>query len=197
MSRAAARSAVTSSPSSRMRPAVGNSSTAIIGSVVVLPQPDGPSMTKKVPSSILSVTSFTAAKDPNVFDTVSSLISAMRLFRKMADDHEAQRPSEDRDERVAVEVEGPVGSVVGERELYGPQQREDIDGEQQQHRRGNEQPRNRPIGKVAKSPCLRSRRLGRDALEHRADLRGIVHGPGSLDRNADPLVARQGIARFW
>src|ERR1700756_1563119 len=63
-------------------------------------------MTKKVPSSILSVTSFTAAKDPNVFDTVSSLISAMRLFRKMADDHEAQRPSEDRDGRVAVEVEG-------------------------------------------------------------------------------------------
>ena len=42
MSRADAGSAVTSSPSSRMRPEVGSSSPAIIRSVVVLPQPDGP-----------------------------------------------------------------------------------------------------------------------------------------------------------
>src|ERR687892_415816 len=40
------RSPVTSLPSSRMRPAVGISSPAIIRSVVVLPQPEGPSSTK-------------------------------------------------------------------------------------------------------------------------------------------------------
>src|SRR5882672_9166015 len=42
MSRAEAGSAVTSSPSSRMRPEVGSSRPAIMRKVVVLPQPEGP-----------------------------------------------------------------------------------------------------------------------------------------------------------
>ena len=45
----AARLKVTSSPSSRMRPTVGSSSPAIMRSVVVLPQPDGPSRQKNAP----------------------------------------------------------------------------------------------------------------------------------------------------
>ena len=51
MSRAEARLSVTSSPASRIRPEVGNSSPAIMRKVVVLPQPDGPSRQKNSPSS--------------------------------------------------------------------------------------------------------------------------------------------------
>ena len=43
----------TSSPSSRICPEVGSSSPAIIRSVVVLPQPDGPSSMKNSPSSMV------------------------------------------------------------------------------------------------------------------------------------------------
>ncbi len=57
MSRSAARLKVTSSPSSRIFPEVGSSSPAIIRSVVVLPQPEGPSMTKNSPSSTVKVES--------------------------------------------------------------------------------------------------------------------------------------------
>ena len=42
----------TSSPSSRMRPSVGDSKPAIIRSVVVLPQPEGPSMEKNSPPAM-------------------------------------------------------------------------------------------------------------------------------------------------
>ena len=45
-----ARLKVTSSPPSRMRPPVGSSSPAIMRSVVVLPQPEGPSRQKNSPS---------------------------------------------------------------------------------------------------------------------------------------------------
>ena len=44
----AARRKVTSSPSRRISPEVGSSSPAIMRSVVVLPQPEGPSSTKKL-----------------------------------------------------------------------------------------------------------------------------------------------------
>ena len=53
---------VTSSPSSRIRPEVGSSRPAIMRKVVVLPQPEGPSMTKNSPSSIVKVEPRTAMK---------------------------------------------------------------------------------------------------------------------------------------
>ncbi len=63
MSRAdAALEAVTSSPSSRMRPQLGSSSPAIMRNVVVLPQPEGPSMTKNEPSSTVKFEFLTAVK---------------------------------------------------------------------------------------------------------------------------------------
>src|SRR5215471_7447243 len=105
MSRAEARKPVTSSRSSRMRPEVGSSSPAIIRNVVVLPQPDGPKMTKNEPCSTVKFTPFTALNAPNDFATNSALISAMVLIRKMADDHESQRARQDGDEGIAVEVE--------------------------------------------------------------------------------------------
>src|SRR5579862_2335191 len=105
MSRADAGSAVTSSPSSRMRPEVGNSSPAIIRNVVVLPQPEGPRMTKNEPSSTVKSTPLTAENVPKDLTTCSSLISAMALVRKMADDHESQRARQDRDKGIAVQVQ--------------------------------------------------------------------------------------------
>ena len=55
---------VTSSPPSRIVPEVGSSSPAIMRSVVVLPQPDGPSRQKNSPFSTVKVESFTATKSP-------------------------------------------------------------------------------------------------------------------------------------
>ncbi len=46
---------VTSSPSSKIWPEVGSSSPAIMRSVVVLPQPDGPSRQKNSPSGMVKV----------------------------------------------------------------------------------------------------------------------------------------------
>ena len=79
MSRSRARRMVTSSPSSRMRPPVGSSSPAIILSVVVLPQPDGPSMTKNSPSATTKLKSWTATNDPKSFFRFSTRISAMAI----------------------------------------------------------------------------------------------------------------------
>ena len=51
---------MTSPPRSRMRPLVGSSKPAIMRSVVVLPQPDGPSIEKNSPSWISNETASTA-----------------------------------------------------------------------------------------------------------------------------------------
>ena len=53
---------VTSAPCSRTWPRVGCSNPAIMRSVVVLPQPDGPSREKNSPSRIVRLTPRTAAK---------------------------------------------------------------------------------------------------------------------------------------
>ena len=50
----------TFSPSIRMRPEVGSMSRLIIRSVVVLPQPDGPTRTESSPSPISRLSSPTA-----------------------------------------------------------------------------------------------------------------------------------------
>ena len=50
----------TSSPSRRMAPSVGVSKPAIIRSVVVLPQPDGPSIEKNSPDPMEKSASATA-----------------------------------------------------------------------------------------------------------------------------------------
>ena len=63
---------VTSSSPSAMRPRVGRSSPATIRSVVVLPQPDGPSSAKNEPRGTVSVTSSTATNEPNTLVTPSS-----------------------------------------------------------------------------------------------------------------------------
>src|SRR5258705_9138272 len=105
MSRREARWNVTSSPSSRMRPSDGNSSPAIMRSVVVLPQPDGPSMTKKMPLSTVNVESLTAVNPPNCLRSFSTPICAMASVREVAHDHETERAGQDRDEGEAVEAQ--------------------------------------------------------------------------------------------
>ena len=60
-----------------MRPDVGSSRPAIIRSVVVLPQPDGPSKQKKSPSGTVNVESRTAVKSPNALCRCSMRISAI------------------------------------------------------------------------------------------------------------------------
>ncbi len=62
---------VTSTPRRRMRPLVGCSKPAIMRSVVVLPQPDGPSIVKNSPSAIGKSAPRTASNVPNCFETPS------------------------------------------------------------------------------------------------------------------------------
>ena len=52
-----------------MSPAVGSPKPAIMRRSVVLPQPDGPRMEKKVPGGICSETPATAVKLPKIFTT--------------------------------------------------------------------------------------------------------------------------------
>ena len=64
MSRSFAGTALTTRSSMASRPDEIDSSPAIILSVVVLPQPDGPSSTKNSPSATVSDTSSTAGLWP-------------------------------------------------------------------------------------------------------------------------------------
>ena len=68
---------VTSPPRSRMRPLVGSSKPAIMRSVVVLPQPDGPSIEKNSPSWISNETSSTATTSSKRFVTDSRTIASV------------------------------------------------------------------------------------------------------------------------
>src|SRR5258708_16618825 len=88
-----------------MRPEVGSSSPAIMRSVVVLPQPEGPSMTKNSPSPTTKLDSRTATKSPKALRSSSTRISAMASIREMADDDEHRRAREDGDEGPGVEVD--------------------------------------------------------------------------------------------
>src|SRR5215475_11695420 len=106
MSRSAARLNVTSSPPSRMRPEVGSSRPAIMRSVVVLPQPEGPSRTKNSPFSTTKLESLTAAKSPKLLCRFSTRISAIVLLRELTDDDEHHGARQHDGERPAVEDDG-------------------------------------------------------------------------------------------
>src|SRR3954451_4422032 len=68
---------VTLSPATRMRPASGSSKPAIIRSVVVLPQPEGPRSAKNSPGSIFKSMPSTARVVPSkLFSTRSRRTSA-------------------------------------------------------------------------------------------------------------------------
>src|SRR5450432_938624 len=105
MSRCAARRNETSSPSSNILPEVGSSRPAIIRSVVVLPQPDGPRRQKNSPSLTVNDEFFTATNSLKALCRLSTLISAMALLRKFGDDHEHHGPRQYRQERIRIEVE--------------------------------------------------------------------------------------------
>ena len=62
----------TSSPSRRMRPVEGDSKPASMRSVVVLPQPEGPSIEKNSPRAMAKCASCTATKAPKRFVTCSN-----------------------------------------------------------------------------------------------------------------------------
>ena len=70
-SRSLAATAVTSLPSTSTRPDVGISRPARIRSVVLLPEPDGPSSAKNSPGSILKSTPFRALKVPCILVMLS------------------------------------------------------------------------------------------------------------------------------
>src|SRR5436309_5743342 len=103
MSRCDARLNVTSSPPNRMRPDVGSSRPAIIRSVVVLPQPEGPSRQKKSPSGTVNVESRTAVNPPNALCRLSTRISAIASLREFRHDSEQQRAGQRRDKGPRVE----------------------------------------------------------------------------------------------
>ena len=72
-------------------------------SVVVLPQPDGPSMTKNSPSATVKFESATATNSPKALWRFSTRISAIAVNPRNADDDEHRRADQDGDERPAVE----------------------------------------------------------------------------------------------
>ena len=61
----------------KISPEVGSSSPAIIRSVVVLPQPEGPSSMKNSPSSMVKDDACTAVKAPNSLRKFLITICAM------------------------------------------------------------------------------------------------------------------------
>ncbi len=101
----AARLKVTSSPSSRMRPEVGSSSPAIMRSVVVLPQPEGPSRQKNSPSST------TKSELLHGDEVAEGLVQFVDLdprhrrasARKLETTTNIERAGQDRDEGIGVE----------------------------------------------------------------------------------------------
>src|SRR5260370_35761363 len=103
MSRCEACLKVTSSPPSRMRPEVGNSRPAIIRSVVVLPQPEGPSRQKKSPSRTVKEESRKAENSANALCRFSTRISPMALLRELGHDREQRRPHQEGDERAGLQ----------------------------------------------------------------------------------------------
>src|SRR6476469_7995323 len=73
-----------SSPLTRIVPAVGFSKPAIIRSVVVLPQPEGPRNETNSPFSTARLKSITTGVTPNTFWTPVSSRNAMRLLAALA-----------------------------------------------------------------------------------------------------------------
>ena len=65
---------------------------------------------------------------------------------------------------------GPVGAKVGKRQLDRPDQRKDIDCQQQQHRRRDKQPDDGPVRQAAHFRCQRHRCGSGDALGSRGKL---------------------------
>src|SRR5947207_5757553 len=126
MSRCEARFQVTSSPPRWIRPRVGSSRPAIMRSVVVLPQPEGPSRQKNSPSLTVKVESFTATNSAKALCRFSTRISAMSLLvsaRKLRD-HREQRDAGQRGH------EGP--GVEDEREWL--QHHRDAEGNDERRR---------------------------------------------------------------
>src|SRR5207244_3799478 len=105
MSRCEARLKVTSSPPSRILPEVGSSRPAIIRSVVVLPQPEGPRRQKKSPSGTMNVESRTAVNAANDLCRFSTRISAIALLGKFRHDHEERRAGQRGKKRPRIEDE--------------------------------------------------------------------------------------------
>ena len=79
---------VMSSSPIRMLPSVGSSSPATIRSVVVLPQPDGPSRAKNEPGGIVSERSSTATNEPKRLVTRSRRRSRPRRGSRRAGRHQ-------------------------------------------------------------------------------------------------------------
>src|SRR3954447_7714191 len=68
-----------------MVPAVGNSSPAIMRSVVVLPQPEGPSRQRNWPSSTVKLADLTAWNVPKDLSSASTLICAIAPYARTFD----------------------------------------------------------------------------------------------------------------
>src|ERR1700712_3158079 len=102
MSRADARLKLTSSSPIKIWPEVGSSSPAIMRSVVVLPQPEGPSRQKNSPSFTVKLESFTAVKSAKALCNWWTRISAISVG-EFRDDHEHHGAHQRRDERPGVE----------------------------------------------------------------------------------------------
>src|SRR5687767_3137981 len=88
-----------------MEPEVGNSSPASMRSVVVLPQPEGPSSTTNLPYSSVSVESRTATKSLKRLCRLRRRISAMSV--QLSGDRVAGHAGQQHGEGPAVDLERP------------------------------------------------------------------------------------------
>ena len=91
---------------------------------------------------------------------------------------------------------GPVGAVVGERQPDRPDQRKDVDRQQQHDRRRDEQPRQRAVRQAAHTACHRSRGGAGDAAgqrierAHRKWLRSAIVGAATWRSDAPEALSR-------
>src|SRR4029453_16977812 len=117
-----------SSPPSRIAPVSGRSKPAIIRSVVVLPEPDGPSIVKNSPSATCRSTLSTRATGPCVLRAPSTTTSANALpedvepavevlvgdrERDEDADHVAVEPAREQDEPSVARLPRDARRLVG------------------------------------------------------------------------------------
>src|SRR5882757_1920857 len=117
MSRLPGRSEFTTSSSIRISPWEARSRPASIRSVVVLPQPDGPTSTMNSPSSMCSDRSETDAMSPKYFQTWSKSTDAMMasfppLTQRLSNVHVLRSPLLDRAAGGVVAARDPAHDEV-------------------------------------------------------------------------------------
>src|SRR5512145_769212 len=106
MSRSFGCRSFTTRPPIEISPALIGSSPAIMRSKVDLPQPEGPSSTTKLPSSILRSMPWITSRSPKLFLTLRTVTAAIALALPCTADTRRQDPVGNLDESLAAARRG-------------------------------------------------------------------------------------------